>query len=429
MDGAASLALRLAQRLDRRLYYGWIVVGVVFSANLAAFAINPTFGLFVVPLEQEFGWDRGTLGRSLTLGTVVGAVLSPLLGALSDRIGVRRLIAGCGAAAAAGLVLLSQVQAAWQYNLLLGLCSGLLTTGVGSVLGSLAISRWFVRRRGRAMGIVMMGASCSSLLFVLLHTFLLATAGWRTAYLVQGALTFALVVLPAWLLFVEKPEALGAGVRAGEAPVAAGSPTPGDAPRAEEHSWTLREAARTRAFWLTLAGVMCGSFPVVGFIAHAVPVLRSHGVPAAAAGTAVAAFFATSILSKFVWGFAIERLGVRFSLAICFAAEAGGLALLSVVRTPPAVFAWAVCSGLGHGPYLQLLAMVWADYFGRRSLGAIFGTVQPFIVLAASLGPWVAGLLYDASGGYDAFLRVAIALTLLAGTVFVFDPPPRKTDR
>lgn len=425
MTARESLAVRLARRLDRRVYYGWIVVGVIFTANTAAFAINPTFGLFVSPLKHEFGWDRGTLARSLTLGTVVGAFVSPLLGALCDRIGVRALIVACGLVAASALALLSQVQQAWQYNLLLGTCYGVMTTGIGSVLGSVAVAQWFVRRRGRAMGIVMMGASGSGLVFVLLDTLLLATLGWRAAYLIQAGLTLTLIVLPAWLLLIDRPETVG---RSDEA-VARPPPSPGpatEAPQAGgEHSWTLREAAGTRAFWMTLLGVMVGSFPVIGYFAHAVPILESHGVSAGIAASAWATFFITGILAKFVWGFAIERLSVRYSLAICFAAEALGLVLLSRASGPVGAFAWAVCNGLGHGPFLQLLAMVWADYFGRRSLGAIFGTVQPFILFAASLGPWVAGLLYDARGSYGLFLHLAIGMTLLASLVFIVDRPPR----
>ncbi len=424
MIGRGSLAARLSRRLDSRLYYGWIVVGVIFTANTAAFAINPTFGLFVAPLEHEFGWDRGTLARSLTLGTVAGAFVAPLLGALCDRIGVRSLLVACGAVAAAAFVLLSRVQQAWQYNLLLGTCYGVMTTGIGSVLGSVAVAQWFVRRRGRAMGIVMMGASGSGLVFVLLDTLLLATLGWRAAYLIQGGLTLLLIVLPAWFLLPDRPDTLGAADE-GREPDSLRTRSEPLPPAAGERSWTLREAAGTRAFWLTLIGVMLGSFPVIGYFAHAVPILQSHGASAGLAASAWATFFTTGILAKFVWGFAIERLSVRYSLAICFAAEALGLVLLSVASSPLGVFAWAVCNGLGHGPFLQLLAMVWADYFGRRSLGTIFGTVQPFIVFSASLGPWVAGLLYDASGSYDLFLHLAIGMTVLASGVFLLDRPPR----
>lgn len=412
---------RLAARLHGRVYYGWIIVGVVYTANLMAFAINPTFGLFVTPLEQEFGWSRGTLARSLTLGTVFGAVLSPLLGALIDRVGLRRLIGACGLCASLCFIALAGVREAWQYNLLLGLAFAVMTTGIGQVMGSVAVSRWFVRRRGRAMGIVMMGASSGGLLWVSLASVLIAAVGWRLTFVVQGVLTALLIPLPAWLLLVDSPEALGVSDHGAET-----SPGAAHSGAAGEYVWTLREAMGTRAFWMTLAGVMTGSFAVMGYFAHAVPIMESHGLSRAVASSAWAVFFLTGIAAKFIWGFAIERLGVRYSLAICFLAEAAGIALLLAARSPAAVFAWAALNGLGHGPFLQLLAMVWADYFGRRSLGRIFGAVQPFIVVAGSLGPWAAGAVFDGWGGYRMFLQAAIALALLSAAIFALDAPPRR---
>jgi MFS family permease len=411
---------RLAARLHGRVYYGWVIVGVVYTANLVAFAINPTFGLFVTPLEQEFGWSRGILARSLTLGTVFGAVLSPVLGAWIDRIGLRRLIGGCGLCASLCFIALAWVREAWQYNLLLGLAFAVMTTGIGQVMGSVAVSRWFTRRRGRAMGIVMMGASSGGLFWVFLASVLIATVGWRLAFVFQGVITALLILLPTYLLMVDSPEQLGVSDE-GMAPQNGVMPAGG----MDEFPWTMREAMHTPAFWMTLAGVMIGSFAVMGYFAHAVPIMESYGLSRAVASAAWATFFVTGIAAKFIWGFAIERLSVRYSLAICFLAEAAGIALLLAARSPAAVFAWAVLNGLGHGPFLQLLAMVWADYFGRRALGRIFGAVQPFIVVAGSLGPWAAGAAFDSQGDYRLFLYAAIAMALVSAIIFMLDTPLR----
>jgi MFS family permease len=354
----------------------------------------------------------------LTIGTVGGALLSPLLGALIDRIGPRALITACGVVASLCFAALATVTQAWQYNLLLGLAFAVMTTGIGQVMGSVAVSRWFVRRRGRAMGIVMMGASSGGLLFVSLTTVLIATIGWRMTYLVQAALTALLIAVPVFLLMIDSPESVGASDRGGLGKEGTAAPP-------EEHSWTVRAALRTRAFWLTLPAVMLASFAVLGYFAHAVPILESHGLSRAVASTAWATFFLTGIGAKFVWGFAIERLGVRYSLMVCLLAETAGIRLLAGANTPAEAFSWAVATGLGHGPFLQLLAMVWVDYFGHKSLGAIIGAVQPFIVVAGSLGPWMAGALFDSSGGYALFLNIGTALALTSAVIFALDRPPR----
>ena len=99
---------------------------------------------------------------------------------------------------------------------------------------------------------------------------------------------------------------------------------------------------------------------------------------------------------------------------------------MNLATTPAGLFTYAVLNGLGHGPYLQLLSMVWAEYFGRQSLGRIFGTVQPGIVLASSLGPWLGGYMYDRFGGYREFFAVCMVITLLAAGLFALVAPPRK---
>ncbi|HEX7926405.1 MAG TPA: MFS transporter, partial [bacterium] len=222
--------------------------------------------------------------------------------------------------------------------------------------------------------------------------------------------------LPVFLLMIDTPETLGVSDQA---------PATGQDAAPDEYPWTMREALGTRAFWMTLAGVMVASFSVTGYFAHAVPIMESHGLSRAMAGAAWATFFFTGIAAKFVWGFAIERISVRYSLMLCLLAETVGIVLLLWARTPTAVFVWAVFNGFGHGPFLQLLAMVWADYFGRRSIGVIFGTVQPFIIVAGSLGPWAAGAMFDRHGDYKLFLEAAIAMALVAAAVFALDTPPR----
>ena len=417
----------LAERLRNTFYYGWIVAGVVFTSNMVTFSVNPTFGLFVVPLEQEFGWERSLIARSLTLGTVMGALLSPGLGMLLDRFGTRRVMALFGTLGGLCYALLGLTHQVWQFNLLMGLAFALTTTSVGQLMGGVVVNRWFVRRRGRAMGSVMVGASLGAFLLVPLQTWLINGAGWRWAYAVHGALMLLLVAVPALLLLIDLPEQAGLGghEELGGAPTQ--SPigqTPSTHTRSEP-AWTLGQAARTRAFWFTLAGVMLGSFSVMGYFIHAVPHMESVGFSRSLAGAAWSTFFLVGVGSKFLWGFVIERTGVRWSLVFLFAAEAAGLVMLLVARSPIALFTYAVVNGLGHGPYLQLLAMVWAEYFGRRSLGAIQGAVQPAIVISASMGPWAAGYLFDLHGNYTLFLLIAIVFCLAAALLFMITPPPQ----
>jgi predicted MFS family arabinose efflux permease len=313
------------------------------------------------------------------------------------------------------------VRSVWQFNALVALLYPLTWIGIGQMMGSVNVSRWFVRRRGRAMGMVMMGASLGAVIFIPLCTLLIASLGWRATFAALGGAAILLVSLPAFLLLVDRPEQLGL---AGH-PELQGVRLPGAA-AAGEHAFSLREAARTRAFWMLLVGLMMGSAAVQGYFMHAVPHMEARGFSRALASAVWSAFFFTGVAAKFLWGFAIERIGVRPALVALFAAEAAGIYLLLTASSPLWLFVYAAVNGLGHGPYLQLQAMVWAEYFGRHSIGRIYGVVQPAIVVSSSLGPWLGGVFYDRLGDYTRFFQLGIVLCLLATAVFFLTPPPRR---
>jgi MFS family permease len=410
----------LAERIGQRFYYGWVIVGAVLLSNLSAFSLNPIFGLYITPLQHTFGWDRATIARSVTLGTVMGAALAPLLGYLADRVGTRApvILMGLGSAVAYGL--LARVQQVWQLNLLVGVLYALLVMGVGQMMSSINVNRWFVRRRGRAMGIVMMGASGGSVVFIPLCTLLMAVAGWRVSFAFQGAAAALLIALPSFLLLASGPEQLGLG---GHAELHA-APAGGRAVPAPERHWSVRAALRTRSFWLMGAALMVGTLAVQGYFVHAVPHMEARGFSRLVASAVWSTFFVTGVVAKFGWGFVIERTGVRPAMVLLFLGEVLGLYLLLTARSAAMLFTYAVVNGLLHGPYLQLQAMVWADYYGRRSLGRIYGLVQPAIVVAGSLGPWLGGYLFDVTGSYDRFFTLGMGLCLLAALLVLLAPAP-----
>jgi MFS family permease len=425
-----------ARRVGRRFYYGWAIVLAVLLGNLSVFSLNPMFGLFVTPLEHEFGWQRNLIARTITLGTVAGALLLPLLGYLIDRIGTRLLTVAFGLGAGLCYLLSTGVSQVWQFNLVVGMIYPLTWIGVGQMMGAVNVNRWFVRRRGRALGTVMAGASGGSVIFIPICTLLINSYGWRAAMLALGGFAVLLISLPAFLLLVNTPEQLGLGGHpelqspgapgaAGAAAGAGGAGVADGAAGAANEAWSLAEAARTRTFWLTALGLMLGTFAVQGYFVHAVPHMEARGFSRVLAGAVWTSFFVTGVLAKFSWGFVIERIGVRRALVALYIGEALGLYLLLTAASPLGLFAYAIINGILHAPYLQLQAMVWAEYFGRQSFGRIYGVVQPALFVSGSLGPWVGGYLFDLSGDYTLFFHVSIALCLAAMVVLLIAPPPR----
>jgi MFS family permease len=419
-----GLRSRLAARLEHRIYYGWVIVAVIFVSNLVTFSPNTSFGLFVTPFEAEFGWSRSTIAIAPTLGTVFGALFAPFLGRLVDRFGVRPLMLGGGVFAAVCYTLLGRIGAIWQLYLLYGMMFGVMSIGAGFLVSNVAVTRWFVRRRGRAMATVMMGSSLGGLVFITVQALLIEQFGWRAAFAALGLFVVALVVLPGLLLMVNAPEQVGLAGHPELIPERNGDGKSGEA----EVSWSLREAMRVPTFWLVWFGIMMNNLMVAGYFANNVPHMEHLGFSRLTAGAAWATFFFVGVFAKFTWGFIVEYTTVRWGLVLLNLGEFLGLYLLVTARTPLDLYVYATVHGFCHGPWLALSTQVWGDYFGRRSIGKIYGTVQPGIVLAGAIGPWLGGFIYDRSGSYDLFYTILMGMMLFGTIIYATARPPRKRE-
>ena len=415
----------LAHRLGGKLYYGWIIVGVLFVSNLATFSPNPSFGLFVTKFEAEFGWSRSSIALAPTLGTVFGAVFAPLLGRLVDRFGVRPLMIYGGALSAGCYFLMGGITAIWQLYLLYGVMFGVLCIGAGFLVSNVSITRWFARRRGRATATGMMGSSLGGLVFISVQALLIEWFDWRVALSAQGVFVLALVVLPGLMLMVNSPENLGLG---GHRELRVGSAEEGrESPKATDDDWTLREALHTPTFWLLLCGIMMNNMMVSGYFANNVPHMESLGYSRIVAGSAWATFFFVGVFAKFTWGFIVEFTTVRWGLVLLNLGEFLGLYLLLTASRPMDLYIWATVHGFTHGPWLALSTQVWGDYFGRGAIGRIYGTVQPAIVLAGAVGPWLGGYIFDRTGNYTLFYQTLMSMMLIGTIIYAVARPPNKS--
>ncbi|MCZ6729477.1 MAG: MFS transporter [SAR324 cluster bacterium] len=413
----------LARRIGGRLYYGWVIVGVIFVSNLATFSANTSFGLFVTRFETDFGWSRSAIALAPTLGTVFGAIFAPMLGRAVDRFGVRPLMVGGGLFGATCYFLLGNINAIWQLYLLYGMMFGVLSIGAGFLVSNVTVTRWFVKRRGRAMAVVMMGSSLGGFVFISVQAFLIEVFDWRVALSVQGLFVVVLVVLPGWLLMVNAPEDLG---MAGHRELSHGSQSQHEGAVQQGEDWTLREAMGVPTFWLVLGGIMMNNLMVAGYFANTVPHMESLGFSRIVAGSAWAAFFLVGVFAKFIWGFIVEYTTVRWGLVLLNLGEFLGLYLILTAKSKTDLYVWAVVQGFCHGPWLALSTQVWGDYFGRRSIGKIYGTVQPAIVLGGAVGPWLGGYIYDRTGDYTLFYQILMAMMLAGCLIYISAKPPVK---
>ncbi len=410
-----------------------MIVGIgAIATAIGAFAATSPFSAFLTPMTRDLGWSQTTLNAAQAMGTLVGGLSAPLAGRLVDRYGARAILTGAGLGMGVALGMCANVQEPWQFFVGYGLAR-LLFQGVILVATTTAVANWFVRRRGRATGLALMGNAVSVAFVVPLIQYLSDTAGWRTAWAVLGALALLLLAPAAALLLRRRPEDMGllpdgaspeTGTRGTEPQRATSAPS---APPSREPAWHLGPALHTRTFWLLLATSSLTGFTVAGVTTHQIPVLLHNGVPPAAAAGMVSIYAVCWTVGIVVWGFLVERMPARYGLALIYGiCAAAALVLLGADSVGHAVV-FALLFGAVVGGNSTLEAVIWADYYGRASLGTIRGFGRPFALTANALGPLMAGLLVDAQGSYVvAFGMFAVTSLGAAVLVLAARPPVRR---
>jgi len=254
------------------------------------------------------------------------------------------------------------------------------------------------------------------------------TAGWRSAWLAIGATVLVVGLLPIWLLHVRRPEDLGLRPDGAPLEVPAGGAR-GAAPERAEPAFTRSEALATPAFWLLSLFTLL-AYPVqAGISLHQAPFYIERGLAAGVAANAVSLFAACSAASGLAFGFWPRRLSVRFALALVAALLASSSLLMLAVDEALGAYAASALFGGGIGGLLTMLPIAWAEFFGRRSFGAIRGIALAIQVSAQAAGPVVSALLRDATGRYDASLVTFAVMSAAALAAALLARPPAEAGR
>jgi OFA family oxalate/formate antiporter-like MFS transporter len=398
-------------------YYGWLVLGAVCCAGFArqgpAVAV---LSIFVEPMTREFGWSRAALSGAVSLGGVLGALSAPVLGPVLDRHGARLVL--CLAVLGSGLacMLLSLTPSLVVFYLLF--CFARMIWAGPFDLGIYgALNNWFVARRAFVNAIATLAQSLGLVALPLLAQLAMAEHGWRAGWLAIGATVLVIGFVPTWLLLVRRPEDVGL-VPDRVAPAAAATAAATAPPPLAEPSFSRREALGTRAFWLLGLFTML-VYPVqAGLSLHQAAHLIERGVAPTTAAAIVSTFSLMSAIASLGCAFLPRALPIRYPLALCgglFGVAA--LAMIDIGSVRDGYLA-ACLFGLGIGGILTLVPGAWADYFGRRSYGAIRGLALAAQVTAQAAGPLLSGALRDLTGDYtrslQCFAAVSFASVLIA---------------
>ncbi len=396
---------RLVTKLP--FFYGWTVLFAAGSSMIVRnAAASLTLAVFLYPMSEDLGWSRTLIAGAASLGGLLATVASPVVGWALDRYGARVILTGSVLVLGIATVSLAWATVPVAFYLAYGTSRVLFSSPLN--LGpSVVVSRWFVRRRGRATGILFSSHSLGMITFPLVAGLVIKYRGWEEAWIVLGVLVWVLALGPVSMLIRQSPESVGLRPD-GDPPEEPASGADATAVT-EEPSWTLREAVRTPTLWLLALSTGSLFLLQAGTNIHqgAYFLDQGLGVGVSAASLSLNAVF-TGIGSLF-WGWLTDRVPVRYTYAGVALMMAVALLLFPLADTTVEAFVVASIFGTAVGGILVVPVVAYADYFGRRSLSAIRGVTEPFVSLGQAIGAVFSGIVYDATGSYkDAFLILAI---------------------
>ena len=412
-----------------RLFYGWTIVAVMAASGAVSMAMGSlNFGLFIKPMGDDLGIGRASFGWAQTARHSASSVTSPIIGWLIDRFGSRVMLPVATLATGAAMVGLAYMSLPWHLIALFAVMGLVGMSGPGALVTSVPVLKWFVRERGRAIAFTSLGIPIGAVLFVPLTQFLIDGVGWQTAWVVLAIIGVA-VIVPLSAVFVRRqPEDMGL------LPDGAASPSTGDnGPRgrepADEVSWTVQEAIRTSTLW-RLVVVFCAVQLAVGTVAlHRIAAFMDRGLDPTLISFATAFDAVCAGASTFVFGMLVRRIPARFLGGLGFSMLATASVMTVYATNLPIMFISMAIFGLGIGGMMFLQSFIWADYFGRESVGSIRGLVNPINLAVGGLGAPAAGYVRDITGSYDPAWWAGVVLMTFAAVLTVVTPPPVSKSR
>ncbi|MDB5364841.1 MAG: transporter [Rhodospirillales bacterium] len=353
-----------------------------------------TSGLFVRPLQESFGWSRTEIAGALTCGSLVLTASGPLVGKLVDSVGVRPVALVSLLLLALGFVVMTQVgPSPASFIAAFGLLT-LLGAGTSPVTFTRAVTGWFDRRRGLALGIVLVGPGIAGAIAPPLLSRLIDAQGWQAGYLALAAA--AAVSLP--LIAFARDGRSGTATRTAPAGMGFGA------------------ALRSAVLWKLALAALFAASAIVALLAHFVPLLIDGGVPAQRAASYASVIGISVVVSRIVVGFLLDRLFAPAVAAVVFVAAASAFLLLAVGGVGAALPAAAIL-GVALGVEGDVIAYLTSRYFGLRAYGRIFGLVYGAFLVGGALSPLAAGWVFDRLGSYQPALYGGAVLLLAAAAL------------
>ena len=407
----------------RRPHPAWIVLAAVTVCMMAGTGLRSSFGVYIKPMEAEFGWGRGALSGAAAISLLLLGAVGPFVGRFADRWGPRRVVVFSLLLLGVGALGASRAQNLWQIYLTIGFLMAVGAGGLSMATGSTVAARWFEQRRGVAIGLAAGGMSAGQLVVIPVAMVLTLSYGWRSSYL-WLAVGLLLLVLPIALLLVRNDPA-ERGLRP-YGPTGTASAAAAAAAIEKSQRVAVLEAMRVPQFWLLMATFfVCGYTSNGMVLTHFMPHALEHNFSELQASMALAVMGAMNVLGTVSSGWICDRFGRRGPLAFFYFFRGVSLLFLLYVWNAPSLHVWAAIFGLNYISTVPPTTTLTANIFGRYSVGELSGWIFLSHQVGSALGAALAGWIYEWTGGYEiAFVSAALMGFVAAGLALAIREEP-----
>lgn len=399
------------------LNFGWIIVGMSFVTLGLSYAIWYSFSVFFVALLKEFGWSRSIVAGSFSVFIIFHSIIGPLVGALADRFGPKKVILVGSVLLGGGLALCSSTRTWWQFYIFFGIITAAGVGATGWVPNTTIIQAWFKEKRGLAMGIISSGVGIGILICVPLIQHLINRVGWRMTYWIM-AFSFPLIIALMATLFLKRPPLSALSPYAGSEVL---SPITKDELVVDKEwasrSWTIRQAMVTKQFWFLTLAFFLGNFGTQPILTHHVVFFVDQGLGTLFASYIVGMVGIVSMGGKILWGTLSDKIGREVTYTMGITCTVCGMIILIIFNFVPSAgfpYFYALFFGMGYAVTASLPPIITADFFEGKTYGRIFGTAMMINGLGAASGAWFAGFMHDHLKSYLSVFIITIVCVLSA---------------
>lgn len=392
--------------MKQRLHYAWVMVilsALIFAVMAARFY---TFGVFLLPLSEEFQWSRGSISLAISAASIIGGLISIYIARISDLYGPRLVVTIAGTLHTIGFLLATRITDLWHLYLIWGFIMG-----IGSACGYVplmsTIARWFEARRTTAIGITIAGFALGAISWPPLTQWFISTLDWRRAFFILGIVSGA-VMIPLAQFLKNTPESIQLK------PFGYGQVAPLDLKRQDDPGLSLSQSVKTGRFWLWGPITFCFFTSLNILYVHIVAHARDIGIPPIIAAGTLSIIAGSSIIARLTIGSISDRVGTRRALSGALALSVIAFSLLVFSPWNWTFYLFLVVFGLSYGSVVPLETAVPAGLFGTASLGAIMAAVGLFPMIGGASGPPIAGAIFDRTGAYQPTFIICLGLSLTA---------------